>query len=727
MKKLLSLAALLTLTIAAWAAPTKVNPTVKSATSFAIIIDSDTYSALSAKVEAYRDAVERDGLATYIVSDAWENPEAVKAVISDLYDNAALEGVVFIGHVPVAMLRDAQHLTSAFKMNQTADWKDSSVPSDRFYDDFDLKFDFIKQDSEITDYYYYSLRADSEQHVSSDIYSARVRAEGDEAIAKIGRFLDKAVAAHADRTPLDNMMYLRAHGYNSDALDAWAGEQILVREQLPQLFTKDGKVRFYEHRSAFPLKPYILEQLRNPQLDAAILHHHGAEDTEYYSASLPPNSAQGNVDAIKKYLRSRMRRSKDPEATKASFMESLGVPESWFEMSDSLDAADKAYDDMLDVHLEDIYPAAPQSRFVMQDACYNGSFHYRDCVANAYIFSEGGGTVLVQGNTVNSIQDRLPDRYMGLWAYGVRLGEWARYQQTTIETHLIGDPTLSFTATASAGTDLGAALASHKVKPATWLKLLRKSKAPDVQAIALRKLSDAGYPGICDMLVDKFENSCSGVVRNEALTLIRDKKDPRAVDIVAAAIVDNIELIRRMAAIYAGDMGNAELAPVLANAIIDDKLSKRLVFQGVSSLSQFEPELIQKAVSEAYDAHSNLMEGTGNDKDYYLKYFRSSGERVADDFKTVMDPSVSEKKRSREISYFRNYNYHAMVPQLVAFAEDASQPESCRVTMVEALGWFRYSYNAGLIDAMCERIIASDAPETVRNEAIKTKNRLKEY
>jgi len=36
------------------------------------------------------------------------------------------------------MIRDAQFLTSAFKMDQKRPWQQSSIPSDRYYDDFDF-------------------------------------------------------------------------------------------------------------------------------------------------------------------------------------------------------------------------------------------------------------------------------------------------------------------------------------------------------------------------------------------------------------------------------------------------------------------------------------------------------------------------------------------------------------------------------------------------------------
>lgn len=38
-----------------------------------------------------------------------------------------------IGDVPVALVRNAQHMTTAFKMNEKAfPWDQSSVPTDRF-------------------------------------------------------------------------------------------------------------------------------------------------------------------------------------------------------------------------------------------------------------------------------------------------------------------------------------------------------------------------------------------------------------------------------------------------------------------------------------------------------------------------------------------------------------------------------------------------------------------
>jgi len=61
------------------AAPRIVRPGVKSPTTFAIFIDSRSYEAAAAEVDAYRAAVERDGLGTYLLIDECRTPKACAA------------------------------------------------------------------------------------------------------------------------------------------------------------------------------------------------------------------------------------------------------------------------------------------------------------------------------------------------------------------------------------------------------------------------------------------------------------------------------------------------------------------------------------------------------------------------------------------------------------------------------------------------------------------------
>ena len=108
--------------------------------SFVIITDNATFDACADALDAYKQAVENEGLATHIVASDWQSPEEVKSVLQEYYSECGLDGAVFVGNVPIAMIRRAQHMTSAFK-NDSARRRyvqHTSVPSDRFYDDFDL-------------------------------------------------------------------------------------------------------------------------------------------------------------------------------------------------------------------------------------------------------------------------------------------------------------------------------------------------------------------------------------------------------------------------------------------------------------------------------------------------------------------------------------------------------------------------------------------------------------
>ena len=102
---------------------------VKTPTAFAIITDSETLSKCAEEFHAYKQVLEEEGLGTYIISADWKGPEEVKAEILALAGKKPrLEGVVFAGDIPIVKVRQGQHLTTAFKMNEEA-WpmEESSV------------------------------------------------------------------------------------------------------------------------------------------------------------------------------------------------------------------------------------------------------------------------------------------------------------------------------------------------------------------------------------------------------------------------------------------------------------------------------------------------------------------------------------------------------------------------------------------------------------------------
>ena len=174
---------------------------------FAVVIDSISYQQAQHELAEYIRALEsKQHFKVYTVVDRWGVPDSIRATLKGLHarPHEAIIGTVFIGDIPIPMIRDAQHLCSAFKMSQKMPWQESSVPSDRYYDDFSLQFDFLKRDS-TAPYYYYSLSARGSQQVHPDLFSGRIRpTDGDmpgSRYTKLKAYLQKATEAklHPER------------------------------------------------------------------------------------------------------------------------------------------------------------------------------------------------------------------------------------------------------------------------------------------------------------------------------------------------------------------------------------------------------------------------------------------------------------------------------------------------------------------------------------------------
>ena len=311
MKRYIAFAGLAFMLLQGTTAQTIVKPSVKSKTTFAIVTDEKSYEQAKNEIDAYRTSVEQEGLGTYLLIDDWKSPQPIRELLIKLHADkkAPLEGCAFVGDIPVPMVRDAQHLCSAFKRKQSDAWHKSSVPSDRYYDDFGLKFDYLKQDSVNTDYHYVSLRADGNQYLSPDIYSGRIRptrAEGMDKYQLLRDYLKKVVAEKQSNNKLDQLTMARGHGYNSEDMLAWSGEQLALREQLPQLFLPGNLVKFYDFNFQFPAKFIYLNEVQRDDLDIMLFHHHGNPDAQYINGYQLPVNVQACIESIKIYVRSKV-------------------------------------------------------------------------------------------------------------------------------------------------------------------------------------------------------------------------------------------------------------------------------------------------------------------------------------------------------------------------------------------------------------------------------------
>ena len=727
MKKYIAFASFALILTQSLTAQTIVKPSVKTKTTFAIVTDSKSYEEAKQEIDAYRTSVENEGLGTYLLIDEWKSPEPIRELLIQLHEDkkAPLEGCVFVGDIPIPMIRDAQHLCSAFKMNQTMAWHRSSVPSDRYYDDFDLKFDYIKQDSVYTDYHYLSLRADGTQYLSPDIYSGRIRplrGEGMDKYQLLRDYLKKVVAEKQQNNVLDQLTMARGHGYNSEDLLAWSGEQLALREQFPQLFKPGNTVKFYDFNFQFPAKFLYLNEVQREDLDMMLFHHHGGTDAQYINGYQLPTNVQANIESIKLYIRSKVPgRAKKVGREQAikEYAKQYNIPESWCEEAFDINKQklDSIYHYHMDIHMEEIYKLRPNARFVMFDACFNGSFHLDEYLAGSYIFNPGK-TIATLACSVNSIQDKWPDEFIGLMATGMRIGQFARLT-CFLENHLIGDPTFHFIPNVNAGFDVNQALVLKEGNIAFWKKQLT-SPLVDMQALALRKLSDADYKDIVPLLEESYFNSESFITRLEALRLLVLNHPNQALPTMTAALNDSYELIRRYAGEYAEKNGSPELLPAWIESYLKRSQEKRLRFKILGGIDAF-PYADIKAEVEKQVASMTLYDRTHVNA--ILEQLPRQEQSMEMDIKTITDPKSKPSYVSRDLRTFRNHPVGGKaLDMLLAFLKDESRPIDQRIITAEVLGWYNLYHDKASIIASLKETNTND--KALKNEIQKSIARL---
>lgn len=493
-----------------------------------IIVDRDTYSHCRTQMDAFEEQLVSEGLNVHVESREWQSPEDVKDVILSLAASRRnpLEGVMLVGDVPIVMVREAQWLTSAFKMNEDRfPVFESSVASDRFYDCFDLSFEFVAKDTDHDGVFYYRLTEDGSQTLSPDIYSSRVKVpqvmidSGADKYDLIARFFEKAVAAHRENNPLDRIAFYFGAGYNSEDMTVWRQRPIQYKEYFPGAFKKASGNRFLSFRQQDVMKKNLITELSREDMDLFQFTEHGAPDVQYLS---PYGVARSLAEDL-----SNLREKNDSIAERnANFYQ----------------------EDLINVHCN--------PRVVILNACFNGSFHNPEgYIAGVYVFGPGK-CVVAQGNTVNALQDKWDDKQLGLLSLGVRAGYWQR-EQTFLESHLIGDPTFRFS-----GNGVAMEKALLQDKPSTWKKLI-KSADPRVRSAAVLHGANS------ESAIEFLKNDTSLIVRTAAFNVLRDAADGYADEAILLALHDPFELIVRQGCRFAAERASAGRDSCVVKALFD--------------------------------------------------------------------------------------------------------------------------------------------------------------
>lgn len=675
------------------------RPSIEGATSFAVITDTKTYEKCREQIALYKQTIENEGLPVFVVADEWSKPEAVREQLRQLYEEHSLEGCVLVGDVPVAMITKAQHLTTAFKMNErTYPLFDCSVPSDRYYDDFDLVFDRLDEPSQGL-LHYFAMSPHSPQYIECDIYSARLKPQksNGDPYAQIAAYLEKAVREHRSGNELDQFLSFTGSGSHSNSLVAWRSEQQVVREQFGDRFSHRNAARF----SRFTMEPYMkydaIRDLRRKDLDFMIFHQHGDYFRMYISGDPFTTSTDEHIEQMEVRLRSLAARSGESAKKLA---DEWGLDSTWYANYDSPEMVEK--DSLLDLRtgiiLEEINEIRPNARMVFFDACFNGDFRNDDFIAGKFIFSEGD-CVIGWANSVNVLQDKTSYDLMGLLGYGVRIGVWAKHINI-LESHIHGDPTLFFASKEGRELDLNR---NYLRKDHDYWTAMLDHRLPDVQSLAMIRLLEEDYEGISQVLLDKYMSSPYATVRGTAMMLSERLDDENYKKILMKASTDSFEFTRRLAVTRMGQKGDEDFIPLLIDSYINDHNSARVMFQNTFALASFDRDKVIEAINSRFD--SSTMYDAARMKEDIMRYVDT---RTEDGYPSKRKDFVDREEtrwRPFYITALKNQPLHQYVDEFTTILADETEPETIRVLMAEALAWFELSVHKQKIVSTCASLL----------------------
>ncbi len=236
--------------------------------AFAIVVDQDTYTHTEYALKAYQKTVESDGIPTYIIHGVFNRPDDIKKELIKLHKTKqSLEGAVFIGNIPIPMVYDfSGHVTA--------------TPSDRFYDDLHLNFEYIKQDANQSNLHYYKLQENSPQDINPSFYSARIyypTLKYDESHEAINNYLLKVTRARRDNV-LDHVVSSTNRNYYNGCTTAWKDELKAYREYFPFLVKQVNGLQQLAFKT--DNNTSILNELQRKEVDLFLIRSDSSSSTQ---------------------------------------------------------------------------------------------------------------------------------------------------------------------------------------------------------------------------------------------------------------------------------------------------------------------------------------------------------------------------------------------------------------------------------------------------------------
>lgn len=641
-------------------------PGIEGNSSFVIFVDYDLYGEIKTEIEEYKKMVEEDGLPTYIVAGDWDDPVALRDLIKEFYRDKALEGLVFVGDIPIVLVRDAQHLTSAFKMDQVRFPRIRSyVPSDRFYDDLDLKFNYLFRDTTDLRIHYVSLDYTSPPFIEKDMYSARILFED---IESYKRYFEKLREVRSKEEEIDRLVTALARGYVSGSSTAHEHELLAMREKMGFDNLREGVITNLFYKSNPELAELILWTASKPKNDIFIFHGHG------------------KTDLI------TVERSKD-----------------------TLDTAN-----IIDIGIEHLDKIGTE--LVILNSCFTGAFHHIPFFAGEVLKSDGE-VVVVRANSVNVLQDIWPTQDIGLLSYGVSVGRWHQ-THSYLESHLFGDPTFRFKASNTIEFMPPYDGYEYDEKFIPYFKnLVLEHPSPAIRSQALKGLHRLLGENITEFLYTVYENDPSFTVRMQSVVLMARDRTELFYNSLPIFLNDPYELIRRTAVKWMGEGGRESYIDYIKERILNET-SERVIFNAVKSLARIGGSKARSALLYVHPViNSNVDDFT------VLHQTGSAISHSRDEwvYENIISHLKSDdlRRKKRTVRSMRMQRHLRALPALTDVMNDENENPEIRVMAAEALGWYgMYENREKLIDALDRVINNVNTPQNLKRNAVISKKRL---
>lgn len=667
------------------------KPKVKGHSAFIIFTDSKTFENCGKEILDYKNVLETENLATYVVYDNWTNPEPVKEQIAKIAakSKVPVEGMVFVGNIPIVRVRGGQHMTTAFKMDEVAyPMTESSVTSDRFYDTPSLKFRFITRDSVNSNHFYYWLTDEGAQRVAPAYYSARilvpkqlVKDTGKDEYTLMRSYLTKVVNAHKEQNQLDKYIYFAGNGYNSDCLTQWRQQQLVFSS-----YFEDANGTFLNFRMNPVMKKRLFTYMQDPTTDIFLFYEHGSPDKQHINENAAAEGLEESIVNLLRASRSYLRyfKGEEQDAVRKDICKHFNLDERMLskEVLEQTKAEDRAFGNNKDMLLSDLVKLKTGSRVTIFNACYNGSFHRDGYVAGYHIFNDGK-TVVTQGNTVNVLQDKWGEQLIGMLTLGARVGFWQK-EVATLESHLCGDPTFAFTPAEKdkdvlSGSKLNNALAKERGVEFWSGEIL--SNNPNLRTLAIKKLTNIALDRytaeqkleFAKTLADIYNSDANMTVRTQALYDMAYMDSPLFRELLKKSLYDYSELISRFSAHWAGKTGDTTLVPALVDLNTNATQLMRVNYATDGALRSFAVDIADDA--PLMKAHTYIGEV------YIPQYsFRPESQRIAKD----------DKRMKMKLRSLRNQQGYPYWKELVSYVKDNELPDNIKLIICEAFGWMNY-------------------------------------